>query len=310
MNEFEFIKQLSINFNNDTSGIGDDAALIENNLLIAKDILVENIHFLPTTPIHHVINKLFSSNISDIAAMGGTAKYALLGIATDDSFKLDKILASLEYVLSRYNIKLIGGDTSRSVSGLYLSLTVIGEASKNVLKRSGATPGDVILLSRPIGKAKISLETEVGTSIFNCDPYYHYTLEAEDELGKILGNIPEITSCIDISDGLGIDASHIAKMSGVKVIIQDQYLPYQTLSQFHINKQDYILSSGEEFALLFTIPKNILQDVIYKITSELEKNSIILIGQIKSGSGTFLQCENGMLKNISNYGYEHFNKSR
>jgi len=104
MNEFEFIKNLSINFGNDIYGIGDDAVLVENNLLISKDMLIENIHFLPTTPINHIINKLFASNISDIAAMGGTAKYALLGIATDDNSKLDKILSALKHVVVRYNI--------------------------------------------------------------------------------------------------------------------------------------------------------------------------------------------------------------
>ncbi len=310
MKEFEFIKLMTLEFGGGISGIGDDAALFDDTHIITNDMLIENTHFLSTTPIEYVINKLFTSNVSDIAAMGGKAKYALLSIATDNELKLDKILPVLKTLCERYNIKIIGGDTSSNTFGLVLSMTLIGSKPKNLLTRSKATPGDLLFLSRPIGKAKISLETELGLSQYNCDPYYHYKLEAEDKLGEILGTITDVTSCIDISDGLGRDAAHISRMSGVKVVIYDNYLPYAYLGKFHINKQNYILTSGEEYALLFTISKNVIEDVIPKIVSASGCNDIILVGKIEQGSGTFLKCENGMMKDISTAGYEHFNKNR
>ena len=144
MKEFEFIKKLGDTFNNAENLIGDDAALINDNILISKDILVENVHFLKSTPLEHVIHKLFTANISDIASMGGTSKYAFLGIAAENKKVLETVIPFVKNECEKYNVTLAGGDTTSSKSGLFLSLTVVGSKGKNILMRSRACENDII----------------------------------------------------------------------------------------------------------------------------------------------------------------------
>ena len=92
MKEFEFISYLEKSIINKNKYIGDDAALIYNRLLVSKDIISENIHFLPSTPLKYVIHKLFTCNISDIASMGAVSKYVLLGLALKDKSYLKNII--------------------------------------------------------------------------------------------------------------------------------------------------------------------------------------------------------------------------
>lgn len=273
-----------------TLGVGDDAALF-GDILIAKDIMAEGVHFTAGAPFLHVMRKIVTANVSDIAAMGGTAQYALLGIAVPKGYEVtpEDIIKPFDM----YGVKLIGGDTTSSKDSLFISVTVVGKAGEHVLTRSGAKPGDLLYLSRPVGRVRELLEQELAGG----DTYNHYLVKAETELGDLLGRTGLASSCIDISDGLGRDASHIADSSGVRIVVESDRIPAGHLS----DKKDpveYALSSGEEFALLFTVPA-------YK-EKELEAAApkAILIGRVEKGSGVFLETSGG-LKNISDSGYEH-----
>ncbi len=114
MKEFEFISYLEKSIINKNKYIGDDAALIYNRLLVSKDIISENIHFLPSTPLKYVIHKLFTCNISDIASMGAVSKYVLLGLALKDKSYLKNIIPLIEEECNFYNVELAGGDTASS----------------------------------------------------------------------------------------------------------------------------------------------------------------------------------------------------
>jgi thiamine-monophosphate kinase len=303
MDEFEFINKLKKKPEKDILSIGDDAAYAEG-LLIAKDLLVENVHFLPSTPIKFVIKKLFVSNISDICAMGGYPEYCLLGISIPSGYAyMDELISSINEMTEKYNICLIGGDTTSSLSGLFLSLTVIGKSYKDVLKRSGAKPGDLVYLSRPVGLSRLSLEKELGVREWNINPYLHYNNEPEIELGRLLGNSGMVTSCIDISDGLGRDALHIAEMSKVKIIIHEDMLDTSIFNDFDLSdKVKYAISSGEEFALMFTVNsemKEKFSHLIYQF-----KDRVREIGVVAEGSGVFLKSRN-MFIDISKWGFEH-----
>lgn len=303
MGEFEFINKLKKKPEKDILSIGDDAAYAEG-LLIAKDLLVENVHFLPSTPIKFVIKKLFVSNISDICAMGGYPEYCLLGISIPSGYPyMDELISSINEMTEKYNICLIGGDTTSSLSGLFLSLTVIGKSYKDVLKRSGAKPGDLVYLSRPVGLSRLSLEKELGVREWNINPYLHYNNEPEIELGRLLGNSGMVTSCIDISDGLGRDALHIAEMSKVKIIIHEDMLDTSIFNDFDLSdKVKYAISSGEEFALMFTVNsemKEKFSHLIYQF-----KDRVREIGVVAEGSGVFLKSRN-MFIDISKWGFEH-----
>lgn len=290
--EFSLIESLSkmLDKNGVTLGVGDDAALF-GGTLIAKDIMAEGVHFTGNAPFLHVMRKIVTANVSDIAAMGGRAEYALLGIAIPEGYEVNP--GDIVRAFETYGVKLIGGDTTSSKDSLFISVTIVGTPNGHVLKRSGAKAGDLIYLSRPVGRVRELLDDELAGG----DTYNHYLVKAETELGDLLGRTGIATSCIDISDGLGRDASHIADMSGVRLVIDAEKIPAGHLT----GKDDpvmYAIGSGEEFALLFTIPE--------KRREEFEQMSpkSILIGHAEAGSGVFLNRD-GSLTDISSSGYEH-----
>lgn len=303
MKEFEFIRLLEKDFNQDNL-IGDDAALIYNNILISKDILVENIHFLKSTPLEYVIHKLFTSNISDIASMGGTSKYVFLGIAADNEKILEELTPLIKRECEKYNVILAGGDTTSSKNGLFLSLTVVGEKGKNVIKRNGAKDGDIIFLSRNVGKCRISLEKELGIHNFKIDKYYHYNKNAEYKLGSLLSSCDAVTAMTDVSDGVSVDLLNIAESSNKKAVIEYDKLNIDYLKEYNVDYLDYFLSSGEEFALLFTVEKNQAAYLKKSIYDNL-KISIYEIGRIEHGEGLYLEKDRQMQR-ISSSGYQHF----
>ncbi|PLX70844.1 MAG: thiamine-phosphate kinase [Denitrovibrio sp.] len=290
--EFSLIEGLSkmLNKGGVTLGVGDDAALF-GETLIAKDIMVEGVHFTKGAPFLHVMRKIVTANVSDIAAMGGTAKYALLGIAIPEGYRVDP--ADLVRSFEIYGVELIGGDTTSSKDSLFLSVTIIGEKNEHVLTRGGAKAGDLLYLSRPVGRVRELLEDEVAGG----DVYNHYLVKAETKLGVLLGSTGTASACIDVSDGVGRDASHIADMSGVRIVIESDKMPVEHLS----GRSDpvmYALGSGEEFALLFTVPEESKKEF------EIMSAASILIGRVEEGSGVYLETESGY-QDISQTGYEH-----
>ena len=303
MNEFDFISGLEKSVLNKNKFIGDDAACIYNKFLISKDILVENIHFLPNTPLEYVIHKLFTCNISDTASMGAVSKYVLLGLAVKDKSYLDKIIPFIEKECSLYNVELIGGDTSSSEKNM-LSLTVIGERGRNIIYRNGACEGDIIFISRMPGKCRLSLEKELNKYNHNIDKYYHYQVMAEDKLGAYLGNMEDITSMTDISDSISVDLNNIALSSNKKAVIEYNKLDLSYLDNFNVDNFEYFLSSGEEFSLLFTVKKSSAENVKSKVYENLGIN-IIPVGRIETGSGLYIE-KDGQMQKITISGYEHF----
>ena len=306
MKEFEFISYLEKSIINKNKYIGDDAALIYNRLLVSKDIISENIHFLPSTPLKYVIHKLFTCNISDIASMGAVSKYVLLGLALKDKSYLKNIIPLIEEECNFYNVELAGGDTASSERNFF-SLTVLGEKGRNIIYRSGAEKGDIIFISRPLGRCRISLEKELNQNSCNIDKYYHYSVNAEDKLGIYLGSIDGITSMTDISDGLGVDLNNIALSSNKKAVIEYNRLDLSYLDEYGIDNFDYFISSGEEFALVFTV-KNYLASKIQKDILDYLNINIIPVGRIEDGSGIYLE-KDGYLQKIDVAGYEHFDKN-
>ncbi len=297
MNEFDFIKTLQLDKKPSHTSIGDDAVLY-NGALIAKDIMCEGVHFLSTTPIEHVVHKLFSSNVSDIASMGGIATACLIGVAVPKGYDLQTLSDSIKKYCKFYELELIGGDTTSSFGGLMLSMTVIGTPQANVLTRSGAKAGDLVYVSRKLGSAKMSLECELGTHQHNIDKYKHYSLNAETKLGALLGSIDCITACTDISDGLGIDLGNIATSSNVKIVLDSDKLT--DASVFNI---DYAIQSGEEYALVFCVQDYMAEELERYIFRVLSKE-IFCIGRVFDGKNVYLSQGKSLI-NITNQGYEH-----
>jgi thiamine-monophosphate kinase len=259
-------------------GIGDDTAVLKPRagyvLLATTDLLVAGIHFdLRYTTYRQLGYKALMVNLSDIAAMGGTPKYVLIALALTGRETLPDVEALYEGICSACRLSgtvVIGGDTSASRSGLFLSLTVLGEAkTAYVLRRSGARTGDRIYVTGTVGDARAGLEIlkaphrtfRTGTS----QPSYmkflsrrHLAPSARLKEGKLLAEQGLASAAIDLSDGLAGDLRHICDESGVGGVIEAGRLPISPALLAYTqagrrNPTDYALIGGEDYELLFTV---------------------------------------------------------
>ncbi|NOY39227.1 MAG: thiamine-phosphate kinase, partial [Nitrospirae bacterium] len=258
-------------------GIGDDAAALDiqgHTLLISTDTM-KGIHFDLTLVTPYQIGfKLISSNVSDIFAMGGRPKWSLLSMTlppdTEKSF-LDAFLEGISDGIKRYGLDIVGGDITGSISSFTVSLTILGVAEKRVIRRSGASAGDRVYISGPVGEASCGLELlkRLGRSVsLERGEELHLALKwesAEPVLKRFLlpeaCNVSEysehMTSMIDISDGLFLDLTRLCRESAVGVRLYEEKIPVtdalRDVSTF-LGKDPYgfITSGGEDYQQLFT----------------------------------------------------------
>jgi thiamine-monophosphate kinase len=262
-------------------GVGDDAAVIDNRdriTLVSTDLLVEGVHFdLSYTPLKHLGYKAAVVNISDIAAMNGTAKQLLVGLSVSNRFPveaLEELYEGIRQACKVYNVDLVGGDTTSSVKGLFLSITVIGEAEKGeVVYRNTARHHDLICVSGDLGGAYMGLLLlEREKAAFQGDPNmqpdlegYDYILERQlkpEPRTDIIRLLKEArikpTAMIDISDGLGSDILHICNDSKLGCRIYEDTIPIDATTMnmagvFNISPITAALNGGEDYELLFTV---------------------------------------------------------
>ena len=285
LGEFGLIDRIKQKFTiqNATSlkGIGDDAALLsagEEVLLVSTDMLLEGVHFdLGYMPLQHLGYKAVAVNVSDIAAMNAKPEQIVISLAISNRFSLeavDTLYDGIRAACESYKVDLVGGDTSSSVSGLVISITVIGRAAKNkVTQRSGANANDIICVTGDLGAAYMGLQVlEREKQVFLTNPEMQPDLEKYEYLvGRQLK--PEArmdivyelaerncvpTSMIDISDGLASELLHLSKSSALGVKIFEDKVPidhdtYETAIEFNLDPITCALNGGEDYELLFTI---------------------------------------------------------
>lgn len=285
LGEFSLIDYLTKDFKlkNDSSllGVGDDSAIVKhgkNPSLISTDLLIEGIHFdLSYMPLKHLGYKAIIVNLSDVYAMNAYPKQILVSIAVSNRFSLeaiDEIYKGIQLACKNYNVDLIGGDTSTSVTGLILSVSVLGTVPKNkIVKRKGARENDLLVVSGDLGGAFAGLQVlEREKAVFNVNPSsqpdlskYSYCIERQlkpearkdiIDLFEELEIIP--TSMIDISDGLSSEVLHLSKASEVGFHLFEDKIPIDpivsiTCEEFKLNPLTAALNGGEDYELLFTI---------------------------------------------------------
>jgi len=285
MGEFGLIDHLTknIKLKNKSSlyGVGDDAAVIssgDNLTLVSTDLLVEGVHFdLSYIPLKHLGYKAAIVNFSDIYAMGGTPEQITVGLAVSNRYSLeaiDEIYNGLKQACDAYGVDLVGGDTTSSLSGLFLSITVIGRASEDeVVYRNTAKEHDLLCVSGDLGAAYMGLLVlEREKKVFEVNPAMQPDLEgmdyilerqlkpeARNDIGKMLkGVVIRPTSMIDISDGLASDVKHLCKGSKLGCQIYTDKLPIDAVTmsvaaEFQIDPNTAVMNGGEDYELLFTI---------------------------------------------------------
>jgi thiamine-monophosphate kinase len=285
LGEFGLIDRISRKFSlsnrSSMKGIGDDAAVIQAGdevLLVSTDMLVEGIHFdLSYVPIQHLGYKAVAVNVSDIAAMNGKAEQITVSIAISNRFSfeaVDALYEGIKAACQSYNVDLVGGDTTSSVSGLVISITVLGRARpEKVAYRNGAKPGDILCATGDLGAAFMGLQIlEREKEVYITNPGMQPSLEKYEYLvGRqlkpearmdIIFDLEEAgvkpTSMIDISDGLASELFHLATNSGTGIRIFEDKVPidhqtFETAIEFNLDPITCALNGGEDYELLFTI---------------------------------------------------------
>ena len=315
--------------NNTVKGIGDDAAVLQqtggNLTLVSTDMLVEGIHFdLSYTPLKHLGYKCVAVNVSDIAAMNGIPKQITVSLALSNRFSveaIDELYEGIYAACENFKVDLVGGDTTSSTSGLIISISVLGECSKEeVVYRNTAKKEQVICVTGDLGAAYFGLQLlEREKMAFMEDPDMQPELEEKNTylIQKILKPsarmdiIHELrqakvlpTSMIDISDGLASELTHICRQSGVGAILYDKELPlsHEAVAQameFNISGTTAALNGGEDYELLFTVTKEDFEKL---------KNhpDITAIGITTESKDMLLISESGRQIPIQAQGWVHF----
>ena len=301
-------------------GIGDDAAVISleelslGRLVVSMDGLVGDVHFPLHSSGYDIARRALCVNLSDMAAMGATPRWFTLSLNLPEHLAVDDWLADfskgLGEIANPHNCALIGGDVSRG--NLALTITIIGEVpADQALTRKGASPGDHIYVTGTLGDGAAALQLVSGASgdLVDRRLYEHfYAPKPRIEEGLILRGIA--SACIDISDGLLSDLSHICAKSEVGADINLSCLPVHSGLKTNYSNcfLEWALSGGDDYELCFTVPS----ERVAQIDSLVQQGRIdaTFIGEIIAGKDIALISEAGrklLDKRVGKYrGYNHF----
>ncbi|MDP6908747.1 MAG: thiamine-phosphate kinase, partial [Flavobacteriales bacterium] len=285
LGEFGLIDRIArsaeLNQKSSIKGIGDDAAVLgteKKKTLVTTDLLLEGIHFdLSYAPLKHLGYKAVAVNLSDIYAMNGKPTQITVSLGLSSRFSLeaiDELYTGILLACEKYNVDLVGGDTSSSVSGLTISVTAIGEVDEdNIVYRNGAKETDLICVSGDLGAAYLGLQLlEREKKIFEDNPEiqpdltgHDYVLERQlkPEARADIIDILELekvkpSAMLDVSDGLSSDLMHICTQSDVGCRVYVDKIPVDhtavnAAEELNIDPTTCALNGGEDYELLFTV---------------------------------------------------------
>jgi thiamine-monophosphate kinase len=328
-------------------GIGDDAAVLQPSLakalLACCDLMVEGIHFrLDWTTPGLIGRKALAVTVSDIAAMGGAPRFAMVSLALPPAAKeslADELMQGMFELADQSGVAIVGGDTSASRDSLFIDTSVIGECpTAMAVTRAGASPGDLIFVTGSLGASALGLallergyrlDEQLGTgakrsrddqaaeSAITDDAAHgfqqqalrkHLVPEPRLAFGKALGAQGLATAMIDVSDGLSTDLAHILEESACGALIQAAQIPVADCAR-HLaqgltdsNPLSLALHGGEEYELLFTGRRE-NQEALFELANSLNL-PLTRIGEITRGRELFLERQ-GKVEVLLPCGYEH-----
>ncbi|MGH8750822.1 MAG: thiamine-phosphate kinase [Burkholderiales bacterium] len=312
--EFEIIRRYFTRAVSHTVlGVGDDAALIKvapgMQLAVSTDMLVSGRHFFPNAAPYQLGRKALAVNLSDMAAMGATPRWALLAGALPraDAKWLRRFTRGFMDLAKKFKVDLIGGDTTRGP--LNLCVQILGEVPKGkALRRAGAKTGDDIWVSGTLGDAALALahlQKRIQLAPHElkiCLPALHMP-QPRVALGKSLLGIAH--AAIDISDGLLADLGHILERSRVGATLEYGLLPRSRAMKNHAAQaMQALLAGGDDYELCFTVPPRRRSDVA-KLAKKINL-PLTRIGKITRGKGLLLLDAAGKRMKINSRGFDHF----
>jgi thiamine-monophosphate kinase len=297
-------------------GIGDDCAVLEptrdRSLLVTTDLLLEEVHFRRRYANPADIGwKALAVNLSDIAAMGGTPRWALVAVACPGDVGPRAVAEFADAVwelASRHGVTVVGGDTSESPGGWVVNITLVGEAPSRPKLRSGARPGDLIAVTGPLGRSAAGL-----ARLDRCP-------DDRDELalahlrpvprvreGQVLGGFDGVTAMIDLSDGLATDLAHVARQSGVGARVDLARLPIDAATRevarlVGADPIAWATSGGEDYELLATLAPG-------SLWSGGPSVSLTIVGEITTGPAVQYIGPDGHRATVEP-GFQHFASRR
>lgn len=307
-------------------GIGDDAAVIKGtggrDLIVCCDLMVEGVHFRREwSPPDLLGRKALAITLSDVAAIGGVPKFALVSIALPgdcSSQFIDELFGGLFDLASDCGVSIVGGDTSGSRDSLFIDVSVIGECeSGRAVTRGGARIDDTIYVSGSLGASALGLSLlEDGFRIKDSQLsdarskaiLKHLAPEPQLKLGRALGEAQLASAMIDISDGLSTDLWHVLDESGCGAVIKAASIPIaecvRTVASevSGIDPLKLAVDGGEEYELLFTSRRENHRHIV-AVCDSLGV-AITAIGHIVAQKGLQLELK-GMLESIDPLGYQH-----
>ena len=315
LGEFGFIREVTGDLpQNDERvlmGVGDDAAVFRTEpgtvQLVSTDTLVEGIDFLLhlTSP-RQLGHKALAVNLSDMAAMGARPTHALVTIAAPSSLDADclrECYAGLKALALLHDVSIIGGDMSASPHDLTIGVTILGAARpEHVVYRSGAKPGDAVLLVGHAGESAAGLKILLEG--------HEIDQQARDRLigahleprplvaeGAWLAQSGFVRAMIDVSDGIVPDLGHICERSGVSARIAAESVPISPeLAAFAqatgADAMRLALTGGEDFALLVTVAPENADELMARFREEFD-TPVAAIGSITEGAGVTVEDETG-----------------
>ncbi|XEC95552.1 thiamine-phosphate kinase [Paenibacillus tarimensis] len=330
-------------------GIGDDAAVVggpeaggseggEWQWLLAVDTMVETVHFNEATMTEEDVGyKALAANVSDIAAMGGVPRHALVSVSVPPSYgpeRVRRLYDGLYACADKYGVAVVGGDTTSSPQHLVVAVTVVGavEAGRAV-PRSGARPGDAVFLTGPVGMSAAGLHYLLAerskrrrSGDAATEPIPLSAAEAEGIAalvrehrrpqpsvlaGRLLAKRGTCHALNDVSDGVASEAWELAEASGIAIVLNQARLPRSgTMAAYAhragIDPLEWILYGGEDYVLLGTIAQTDADSA----KSELAEHGIpfYMIGVVEEGEpGVWLTGDGtGKRMAIAKRGYNHF----
>lgn len=311
--EFEFIR--NIKKKHGLKRVGDDCAVLpkdsNKDLVVTADMLVGDIDFrLEWTTPEMLGHKALAVSLSDVAAMGGSAKWAMLSIAVPVPLWrgkfIDRFYKGWMQLARKARVELVGGDVSRSHGRLVVDSIVIGEVGKGrAVLRSGASAGDSIFVTGTLGGAAAGLKLlrsgeRHAKASGKIKRLISRQLRPEPRIavGQHLGRRQIATAMIDISDGLASDLHHICEASRVGARIDLERVPFDGDLADWTDRQTLALSGGEDFELLFTSAREKLSGV--------QVQPVTRIGEITGKRGVVELITAKGVAELPPTGYRHF----
>lgn len=300
-------------------GIGDDCAALQlpagEQLLVTCDLLLEGVHFRRDwTDLRRLGRKSVAVNLSDIAAMGGTPRQLVLGLGLPGDLSLEEFDLFLDgfcAAAAEHQVAVIGGDTCRAQQFLTVSVTAFGSIAPNrLLRRSGARPGDLLLVSGTLGDSALALaQLQRGEQPEDSLLARHLDPTPQVALGRALAECGGVSAMIDLSDGLLADLGHLLEQSGVGARLETAAIPrskpFARLTAGSEEGLDLALAGGEDYELLLTAAPE-ARDRLQAIATQIGV-PLAVIGEILPEAGELqLLAADGRRLAPGHRGYNHF----